>query len=196
MGFKIAFAAAFGFAVFVAAGTAKLAARRHGGALNQLTHEIRWLLWLRGALGLIFYAALGAWMFWPGALAWSYLEVPLPVRWLAVALLVPTLAFFAWSFRSLGESYRGGIGLYEDHVLVTAGAYRLLRHPIYVSFIAVMLLVFVLSANWLLGLSGLLLVTSIAAARIPTEERELRERFGAAWTAYSGETGRLIPRLR
>ena len=51
-----------------------------------------------------------------------------------------------------------------------------------------------LSTNWVLGLSGLLLVTSIAVARIPVEERELRERFGGRWDAYEDQTRRVLPR--
>ena len=56
-----------------------------------------------------------------------------------------------------------------------------------------LLLVLLLSANWVLGLSGLLLVSSIAVVRIPVEEHQLRERFGSAWTEYSRQTGSLIP---
>ena len=111
-------------------------------------------------------------------------------------MLVPVLAFFAWSFRALDKNYRGGVGLYESHTLVTTGPYRWIRHPIYAGFISIMVLVLLLSANWVLGLSGLLLVTSIAVARIPTEERELGERFGGAWTSYREHTGLLLPRLR
>ena len=65
----------------------------------------------------------------------------------------------------------------------------------YLAFAAIMLLVLIVSANWLLGLSGLLLVGSIAAVRIPVEERQLAERFGSAWDAYRSHTGRVFPRL-
>jgi protein-S-isoprenylcysteine O-methyltransferase Ste14 len=88
------------------------------------------------------------------------------------------------------------VGLYPNHALVTTGPYRLIRHPIYLAFIAIMCLVFVLSANWLLGLSGLLLVGSIAIARIPIEERELHERFGMSWQTYQEQTGKFFPRVR
>lgn len=124
------------------------------------------------------------------------MPVPNAARWCAVGLLLPTLLFFAWSFRSLGTNYRGGVGLYDSHELVTAGPYRAIRHPIYVAFIALMLLAFVVSANWILGLSGLLLVLSIATARIPVEERQLSERFGTAWDVCRTQTGSLWPRLR
>jgi protein-S-isoprenylcysteine O-methyltransferase Ste14 len=116
------------------------------------------------------------------------------LRWAAALLLFPMLAFFVWSFRSIGVNYRGGVGLYDDHALVTTGAYGRCRHPIYTAFIGIMLLVFVMSANWVLGLSGLLLVISIAAFRIPTEERELRERFGEEWERYRARTVSLVPR--
>ena len=111
-------------------------------------------------------------------------------------MLVPILAFFTWGFRSLGTNYRGGVGLHDGHELVTTGAYRWVRHPIYIGFIAIMLAVLLLSANWVLGLAGLLLVMSIAVARIPIEESELRERFPLAWDKYSERTGRVFPRLR
>jgi len=194
MWFKIAFIACFVYAVWVAATTAKRATRHHGGTINQLAHELRGLIAVRAALGFVFYAALMAWLVWPRALAWSYLAVPMAVRWLAVGLLIPTLALFTMSFRALGTNYRGGVGLYERHELVTTGPYRHVRHPIYIAFIAIMLLLAPLSTNWVLGLSGLLLVTSIAVARIPVEERELRERFGARWDAYEDQTRRVLPR--
>ncbi len=63
-------------------------------------------------------------------------------------------------------------------------------------FVTIMLLVTVISTNWGLGLSGLLLVGSIAVVRIPVEERELSERFGATWDAYARRTGRVMPRLQ
>ncbi len=195
MWFKLAFIGAFISAVLIAATTSRRANRRHGGALNQLSHEVRGLIVVRAILGLIFYAALFAWLFWPRAFAWSYFPEPNAARWLAVALLVPTLAFYAWSFRTLGTNYLGGIGLRDAHELVTTGPYRWIRHPIYVAFIGIMFLVLLLSANWVLGLSGLLLVVSIPAVRIPLEERQLHQRFGSAWESYRVRTGSVLPRV-
>jgi len=193
--FKLAFVVAFVVATTVAASTARRAARIHGGTLNHLSHEVPGLIAVRAALGLVFYATLVAWLFFPRAWPWMYIPLPAALRWVAIVLLVPTLAFFAWSFRTLDTNYRGGVGLYTDHALVTTGPYRVMRHPIYAAFLAIMCLVLLLSANWVLGLSGLLLVASIAAARIPIEECELRERFGQSWEAYRARTGALMPRL-
>ena len=182
--FKLIFATVFVVAVFTAAMTAKRASAMHGGSLNQLTYEVRGLIAVRAALGLVFYSALMCWLFWPNACRWMYLPLPMSVRWSGALLMVPALSFFVWAFRSIGTNYRGGVGLYDRHELVTTGAYRWMRHPIYATFIVVMVLVGPLSSNWLLGASGLALVVAIAAARIPIEERELHARFGSAWEQY------------
>ena len=195
MWFKLAFGVAFVVAATIATATARQATRRHGGSINQLTHEVRGLVYIRAALGIVFYFALMLWLFWPRAMTWGYFRAPMAVRWAGVALLLPVLAFFAWSFRALSHNYRGGVGLYDGHELVTDGPYRWIRHPIYAAFIGIMLLVTLLSANWVLGLSGLLLVTSIAVIRIPIEEQELHQRFGKAWEQYREGTGRMVPRI-
>jgi protein-S-isoprenylcysteine O-methyltransferase Ste14 len=191
--FKLAFGGAFVFAAIVATRTARLASRTHGAPLNQLAHEVRGLIFLRAALGLVFYGALTGWLIRSEPIPGASLPVPTSIRWVAVALLLPVLWFYAASCRALGANYRGGVGLYDDHTLVTSGPYRYVRHPIYVSFIALMLLISLLSANWLVGLPGLLLVVSIAAARIPIEERQLRERFGPAWEEYRDHTSLILP---
>jgi protein-S-isoprenylcysteine O-methyltransferase Ste14 len=114
---------------------------------------------------------------------------------MAVALLVPVMWFFAASFRAIDINYRGGVGLYDQHSLVTSGPYRYIRHPIYVAFIAIMFLVLMISGNWVLGISGVLLVTSIAVARVPVEEQQLSERFGSSWDSYRASTRSVIPGL-
>ena len=192
--FKLAFVGAFAVAAMVGTTTARRAARKHGTGLNQLPNEARGLVALRALIGIVFYAALAAWLFWPARMRWAYLPIPLTVRTIAVCLLVPTLAFFAWSFRTIGDSYRGGVGLYEQHRLVTTGPYARMRHPIYAAFITIMVLVLLMSADWVLGVSGLVLVGIIARVRIPIEEAELQARFGDSWNDYTKRTGSLLPR--
>jgi protein-S-isoprenylcysteine O-methyltransferase Ste14 len=195
MWFKVAFGVAFVIAAMAATRTARSATRHHGDSLNQLAHEVPGLIIVRGALGVVFYSALIAWLVWPRSLRWMYVPIPTAARWIAVSLLVPALLLLTASLNALGTNYRGGVGLYANHVLVSGGPYRRIRHPIYLAFVSIMVLVLVLSANWVLGLSGLLLVSSIALARIPIEERQLRERFGAAWEVYRARTGSMLPRI-
>lgn len=171
--FTITFLVAFVAAAWIASATARRASRRHGGSMNQLTNELHGLIVVRAALGLVFYAALVAWLFDLRAGRWLSFALPTSARWLSVALILPVLVFFGWSFRGLGANYRGGVGLYDAHELVTTGPYRVIRHPIYVSFIAIILLIFGPSANWVLGVSGFLLVASIAAEEMRAQAAKL-----------------------
>ena len=193
--FKIAFIAAF---VVVATGgtiAAKRASRAHGSTVNQIENEVPGLIAIRSALGVIFYGMLMMWLFWPSLLSFTYLPLPGVARWSGVVLLVPALWLLLASFSAMGTSYRGGVGLYDKHELVTSGPYRMIRHPIYVGFILVMLAVALISANWLMGLAGIALVTTIPARRIRIEEAQLRERFGDAWDSYASRTSMLFPGL-
>lgn len=193
MAFKVIFLTAFAGAFTIAVVSARRAAARHGGRLNQIQREVRGLVVVRAVLGLVFYTALAVWLTGIRDFAWTYVGVPLSVRWTAAALLVLALVFFALSHFALGTNYRGGVGLYDAHELVTSGPYRYLRHPIYAAFIAIMVCVGPMSTSWLLGLSGLILVLSIAVARVPIEEAQLRERFVKRWEDYRARTAAFVP---
>jgi protein-S-isoprenylcysteine O-methyltransferase Ste14 len=77
--------------------------------------------------------------------------------------------------------------------LVTVGAYRWIRHPLYASLLALAWCAYLKNPTGLasiamtLGASGFLLATALA------EERENQKRFGAAYAAYKKRTWRFIP---
>jgi protein-S-isoprenylcysteine O-methyltransferase Ste14 len=79
--------------------------------------------------------------------------------------------------------------------LVTVGAYRFIRHPLYASLLAVVWCAYlknpmaISSIVLALGASGFLIATAIA------EERENLMRFGAAYADYMKRTRRFFPFL-
>ena len=98
-------------------------------------------------------------------------------------------------------SVRRIIGLPELHPergrgdVVRAGIYAHIRHPRYLEYI--------LTFFGLALLTGALGVFALAIATVlmylivaPLEERELRDRYGAAYEAYAREVPRFVPRLR
>jgi protein-S-isoprenylcysteine O-methyltransferase Ste14 len=77
--------------------------------------------------------------------------------------------------------------------LVTEGAYRWIRHPLYASLLALVWCAY-LKDPWAIagvvlaaGASGFLIATAVA------EERENLARFGAAYAAYMKRTRRFVP---
>lgn len=79
--------------------------------------------------------------------------------------------------------------------LLTEGIYSRIRHPRYVEF-TLALLGWSLFANYL----GLYVMTALSIAAlfliVILEERELRERFGQDYVAYSARVPRFVPRGR
>ena len=79
--------------------------------------------------------------------------------------------------------------------LVTVGAYRLIRHPLYASLLALVWGAYLKnplsigSIALALGASGFLVATAVA------EERENLMAFGAAYAAYMKRTRRFVPFL-
>jgi protein-S-isoprenylcysteine O-methyltransferase Ste14 len=100
-----------------------------------------------------------------------------------------------WVMRTLGRHWSVRVELRDDHRLITAGPYRFLRHPAYLSNllgIAGMSLVPNAYISLCLGFCAMAL---LIAQRVPQEERALAERFGGEYAAYRRRTSALIPFL-
>jgi len=99
-----------------------------------------------------------------------------------------------WPVFVLGQRFSGLVAIQEGHTLVTTGIYNQIRNPSYLGLVVNML-------GWALtfrsGVGVLLtaLVIPILIARIHSEERLLREHFGAEYDDYCAHTSRLIPRI-
>ena len=123
------------------------------------------------------------------------LDVPEPLRWIGIALVVVGVAFAIWAIVTLGRHYDLELEIHNDHELVRAGPYRFVRHPIYTGLGLHFVGACLATGNVLL-IAGTLFITFPALyLRARTEERLLRERFGAAYDAYAGEVGMLVPLL-
>ncbi len=143
---------------------------------------------------LLWGVASGLYVVAPAWLVWSALSLPEALRWTGVGLTLASFLFFGWALRTLGKNYTAGVVVRESHSLVTNGPYRWVRHPVYTGYFALTAAVFLLSANWFIGLT-LLAVHILVASRVGEEETLLLERFGDEYRAYMQRTGRFLPRL-
>jgi len=79
--------------------------------------------------------------------------------------------------------------------LVTTGPYAVLRHPRYAE-LTLALLGWALLSNHLVSYLIFALWLPALWATVRLEERELHDRFGAAWQAYARRVPRFLPRWR
>ena len=123
------------------------------------------------------------------------LDLPEPLRWVGLALVVLGIAFALWAIATLGRHYDLELEIHRDHELVRNGPYRFVRHPIYTG-LGLHFVGACLATGNLVLIAGTILVTFPALyLRARTEERLLRERFGAAYDAYANDVGMLVPLL-
>jgi protein-S-isoprenylcysteine O-methyltransferase Ste14 len=121
------------------------------------------------------------------------LDVPEPLRWIGLALVVLGIAFALWAIAALGRHYDLELEVHQGHELVRSGPYRFVRHPVYTG-LGLHFAGACFGTGNLLLIAGTLLVTYPALyLRAKTEERLLRERFGAAYEEYARQVGMLVP---
>jgi protein-S-isoprenylcysteine O-methyltransferase Ste14 len=122
------------------------------------------------------------------------MPTPTWLRWFGVVTGALCSLLMYWTLSSLGKNLTDTVVTRAEATLVTHGPYRWVRHPYYVSTALLMASVTVLTANWLIGVSSVLVLV-LLAFRTPKEERMLIERFGDDYRRYMAKTGRFVPRI-
>ena len=105
----------------------------------------------------------------------------------SVASLI-ALAILIWSLKSLPPNERG------KH-LVTAGALKYFRHPLYAAFLSCFNFGFALLLNNWIYLVWAILLHPVWHLNVSTEEAMLKRAFGKEYEAYCKTTGRFFPKL-
>jgi protein-S-isoprenylcysteine O-methyltransferase Ste14 len=125
----------------------------------------------------------------------SFADYPFaPVMfWLGSATAVATLWLFWRSHADLGRNFSAKLVIRETHNLVTTGVYRLIRHPMYASFLLWSLLQILLLPNWVTGLAGMFGFCILYCPRIGREEQLMLHQFGDGYRDYMTHTKRLVP---
>jgi len=123
------------------------------------------------------------------------LDIPEALRWVGLVLVVAGIAFSLWAIATLGRHYDLELEIHRDHELVRTGPYRFVRHPVYTGLGLHFAGACLATGNLLLIAGTLLLTYPALYLRAKTEERLLRERFGATYDDYARRVGMLVPLL-
>jgi len=121
------------------------------------------------------------------------LEIALSI--LTMVLAVTSVWFCGAAVRTLGKQWSLAARVLEGHKLVTEGPYNVVRNPIYTGMFGMLLASGFAVSHWL-GLSIAIVVFAIGTfIRVRSEEKLLREAFGAAFDEYARKVPAVIPFL-
>jgi protein-S-isoprenylcysteine O-methyltransferase Ste14 len=118
------------------------------------------------------------------------------VALLAGLLLASSVALAFAAARRLGKQWSLAARVAEGHELITTGAYRLVRHPIYTAMFGMLLGTALAVSTWWALLAGSAVFLAGTSIRIRVEERLLTAEFGDAYRNYAATVPALIPRWR
>jgi len=114
-------------------------------------------------------------------------------RWAGIAAAFVGLALRWWGMISLGGFYTRTLTTVSDQQVIDTGPYRYVRHPGYLGSILTWLGASVALAPPAIVIIIAALLTAAYVRRIRAEEAMLAKSLGAAYTAYSARTWRLVP---
>ena len=134
-------------------------------------------------------------IFSPETFSWAIILIPLWARIIGLAIGILALLWFVWVHQSLGNNLSVRLSIKDQHILITDGPYRWIRHPMYSAFYLLHVAVFLLIANWFIGLTWMIGLTVIIFTRVKREEKMLLDKFGGQYNAYTEQTGMLLPRM-
>jgi protein-S-isoprenylcysteine O-methyltransferase Ste14 len=120
--------------------------------------------------------------------------LPMPVKWVAVAVAVVALAatFICW--KRMGKSWRMGIDPNDRTQLVCTGPYSYVRHPIYaLSTLLMVMTMLIVPCPLMIGIGVAHILLLLWEAR--REEAYLATVHGEEYRRYVAQTGRIFPRL-
>jgi protein-S-isoprenylcysteine O-methyltransferase Ste14 len=161
------------------------------GVFNR--REGLFLFLIRCVFGIPLFAAVVLYIRFPHLASWSYWPLPLFLRYAGLVLGVFSLYGIFLVHRELGKYFSSSLVIREGHKLVCSGPYRLVRHPMYTSYLMLFVAAFLITENWLMGTSGTAVIASLMTLRIVKEEDLLLEHFGAEYERYRETTGMFLP---
>jgi protein-S-isoprenylcysteine O-methyltransferase Ste14 len=113
--------------------------------------------------------------------------------WIGLIFLWCGVGLRLWSFRTLGRYFTFTVQTSEDQPVISAGPYRLIRHPGYAGIVLAFVGVGLVIGNWASLVILTVSVTCGLVYRIIVEERALSRDLGGRYQSYAASRKRLVP---
>lgn len=177
---------AFAAAMFFAGSRSRRTARRRersslvGMGIQMLGYSLIWTVRRRWTDSLLVQALVPEWL----------------LSALAVALVLGSIWMVVAAVRTLGRQWSLTARVIDGHELVTRGPYALVRHPIYSGMLGMLVATGIAVTHWWVVPIGVAAYVAGTLMRTRSEERLLREQFGAAYDAWAARVPAFVPFLR
>ena len=120
-------------------------------------------------------------------------HLDLSLIWPGLIVMLLGIVLRVWSIRTLGKHFSSLVMMQNQHELIQAGPYKVIRHPSYTGAI----LAVIGSALILQAFYSLLVIIPLLSwayrSRIDAEEMTLSSYFGDEYRSYRKHTKKLIP---
>jgi protein-S-isoprenylcysteine O-methyltransferase Ste14 len=156
----------------------------------------------RASVAAIVVQGIGFGLVWGFRRAPHTMILPMPI-WvgftltiLAIVIAVGSAWMGARAIRILGKQWSLEARIREDHELITAGPYAVVRHPIYTAMLGLLIGTGLAVSQPLAFLAGTIVFIAGTMVRVRLEERLLRAGFGASYEAYASRVPAFVPWLK
>jgi protein-S-isoprenylcysteine O-methyltransferase Ste14 len=167
----------------------------NGRNTASLNKKLRTTIWLQDKiLRQIIALAIIAYVILPHEPVWLKMALPLTIKLTGLVLVIISPLIKIWSYRELGKNWSTGVAIYQEHSLITTGPYRLVRHPVYLSYGLLALGAFLITGSLTLLTLGFAFF-AIDVVRSRAEEKALIQKFKDSYLKYQKTTGAYLPRL-
>lgn len=112
---------------------------------------------------------------------------------LVIVLVTVSLWTMSAAVRALGKQWSLQARVLEDHSLVREGPYRFVRHPIYTGMLGMVIAAGLVWSHWIGFVVSILFFVIGTTIRVRSEEKLLREQFGAEFDDYKRKVPAVIP---
>jgi protein-S-isoprenylcysteine O-methyltransferase Ste14 len=112
---------------------------------------------------------------------------------LAIFLIMTSLWLMSAAVHALGKQWSMQARVLEEHTLIRHGPYRIVRHPIYTGMLGMLMATGLTWTHWIGFTTSILFFSIGTLIRVRSEEKLLREQFGAAFDDYKRKVPAVIP---
>jgi protein-S-isoprenylcysteine O-methyltransferase Ste14 len=159
-----------------------------------IENEGRFLFVFRVISGILLAGVIVVYSFFPALNAQFQLPLPVWLRWLGVSFSVICLLFWIYSQEILSRQWSANVKIQEEHSLITAGPYRVMRHPIYTAMIFWSIGLALFTAN-VFFIAFIVVMILWTPPRVLKEEQMMISHFGDEYREYMKTTGRYFPKF-